>query len=101
MPDPTVRAICAGASAGLVEAFANCPFEVVKVRMQAKSSVRANPTTIRLLNQLLQVYKNTVDATVQIAKGEGVLALYKGIVPQLYRNGVWNGNAKHSIAHCR
>jgi len=49
VPDPTVRAICAGASAGLVEAFANCPFEVVKVRMQAKSSVRAKPTTIRLV----------------------------------------------------
>jgi len=71
----SLRAVSAVASAGLVEAFANCPFEVVKVRMQAKASV----------------YKNTLDATTQIAKGEGVLALYKGLVPQLYRNGVWNG----------
>jgi len=70
-----LRASMAGASAGFVEAFVNCPFEVVKVRMQPTASV----------------YKNTLDATIQTAKQEGIFALYKGLVPQLLRNGVWNG----------
>jgi len=67
----------AGALAGTTEAFANCPFEVVKVRMQAKENAG--------------IYKSTGDATLQIFRQEGVLALYRGFEAQVWRNAVWNG----------
>jgi len=70
-----LRAVVAGAAAGCTEAFVNCPFEVVKVRMQAKTSV----------------YKSTMEAAVSIIRYEGLRGIYKGLVPQLWRNGVWNG----------
>jgi len=67
----------AGALAGMSEVLINCPFEVVKVRMQAKSN--------------LGRYKTSMDCAMQIVKQEGPLALYKGAEPQLFRNGIWNG----------
>jgi len=67
----------AGALAGATEAFANCPFEVVKVRMQAKENAG--------------IYKTTLDATVKIAQQEGIMALYKGFEAQVWRNALWNG----------
>lgn len=67
----------AGAMAGITETFVNCPFEVVKVRLQSKE------------NKAL--YNGVMDAVVKIAKNEGILALYKGFEPQLIRNAVWNG----------
>jgi solute carrier family 25 2-oxodicarboxylate transporter 21 len=70
--------IAAGASAGMTEAVVNCPFELVKVRMQAKSNVG--------------VYKNTFDAAKKILSQEGPLTLYKGFGSMLWRNGVWNGS---------
>jgi len=66
----------AGASAGITEALINCPFEVVKVRMQAVEGAK---------------YKGVLDAVVQTAKTEGVTALYRGLEAQMWRNGVWNG----------
>jgi len=69
--------VIAGASAGMTEAFINCPFEVVKVRMQAKENVG--------------YYNNTLNATIAVVKEEGFFALYKGFEPQVVRNGVWNG----------
>jgi len=70
-----LRAICAGAAAGCTESFINCPFEVVKVRMQAQKSM----------------YKNTIECAASITKNEGIRGIYKGIVPLLWRNGIWNG----------
>eukprot|EP01119_Soliformovum_irregulare_P002406 TRINITY_DN12662_c0_g1_i1.p1 TRINITY_DN12662_c0_g1~~TRINITY_DN12662_c0_g1_i1.p1 ORF type:complete len:287 (-),score=47.46 TRINITY_DN12662_c0_g1_i1:101-961(-) len=67
----------AGVCAGVTEAFINCPFEVVKVRLQSKDNVGQ--------------YKGTVDATLKIAQQEGVLALYRGLEAQITRNAVWNG----------
>jgi len=67
----------AGALAGSTEAFANCPFEVVKVRMQAKENAG--------------IYKSTGDAVVKIAKQEGILTLYRGFEAQVWRNALWNG----------
>uniref|UniRef100_A0A7S1N3K5 Mitochondrial carrier protein n=1 Tax=Eutreptiella gymnastica TaxID=73025 RepID=A0A7S1N3K5_9EUGL len=66
-----------GAAAGSTEAFVNCPFEVVKVRMQAPGSK--------------ELYKSVPDAAKQIVMKEGPTALYKGIEPQIYRNAAWNG----------
>jgi len=70
-------ASAAGALAGATEAFINCPFEVVKVRMISPDA--------------LTLYKSVPDATMKIAAQEGVFALYKGFEAQLWRNVLWNG----------
>jgi hypothetical protein len=44
------------------------------------------------------LYKNTLDATLQLLKSEGVVALYRGLEAQMWRNGVWNGTYFASIA---
>ncbi len=49
---------------GATEAFINCPFEVIKVRMMSTDSLKA--------------YNSVPDATLKIARQEGILALYKG-----------------------
>jgi solute carrier family 25 2-oxodicarboxylate transporter 21 len=67
----------AGAMAGMTETIINCPFELVKVRLQAKE------------NKAL--YGSTINAVFKIVKTEGPLALYKGFEPQNWRNAVWNG----------
>lgn len=80
LPDgslPWHRALLAGALAGSTEAFVNCPFETVKVRMQSKEH--------------LSRYKSTMDCVSQIVRSEGIQALYRGIEPQVWRNAVWNG----------
>jgi solute carrier family 25 2-oxodicarboxylate transporter 21 len=71
------RYFAAGASAGMTEAVVNCPFEVIKVRMQAPGSK--------------ELYKNTMDCAMKIVTQEGPLAVYKGFEPQLWRNAFWNG----------
>jgi solute carrier family 25 2-oxodicarboxylate transporter 21 len=71
------RAAVAGALAGMTEMFVNCPFEVVKVRMQSKEN--------------LSKYSSTMDCLVQTLRAEGPLALYKGAEAQLWRNASWNG----------
>jgi len=70
-------AAVAGALAGASEVLINCPFEVVKVRMQAKEN--------------LGRFKNTADCFFQLLRQEGPLALYKGAEPQCWRNMIWNG----------
>lgn len=71
------RYFMAGASAGMTEAVVNCPFEVVKVRMQAPESKT--------------LYKNTLQCATKLVTQEGPLAIYKGFEPQLWRNAFWNG----------
>jgi len=71
------RYFAAGASAGMTEAIVNCPFEVIKVRMQAPESKT--------------LYNNTFDCARKIVTQEGPLAVYKGFEPQLWRNAFWNG----------
>jgi len=74
----------AGAAAGATEAVINCPFEVVKVRLQAPEA--------------LNLYKNTADAIVKITSSEGYRALYNGFETQLWRNVVWNSAYFGTIA---
>jgi len=73
----TWQHVAAGALAGMTEALANCPFEVVKVRMQAREN--------------LGEYKSTGNALISILRKEGPIALYNGLEPQLWRNAIWNG----------
>jgi solute carrier family 25 2-oxodicarboxylate transporter 21 len=83
----TFGASIAGAGAGITEAFINCPFEVVKVRLQSPDA--------------LSLYKNTFDAAVKIGSQEGPLALYKGLEAQLIRNAVWNAAYFGTINYCK
>jgi solute carrier family 25 2-oxodicarboxylate transporter 21 len=71
-------AAAAGTLAGASECILNCPFEVVKVRMQAPEN-RA-------------LYSSTLDCFSKIVRSEGLFrGLYKGFESQVWRNGVWSG----------
>jgi solute carrier family 25 2-oxodicarboxylate transporter 21 len=74
LPADERKMFLAGLGAGLTEGFVNCPFELVKVRMQQKGSV----------------YKSTMEAATAIVRNEGVTGLYRGLVPQLLRNSNWD-----------
>lgn len=67
----------AGAFAGLPEAVATTPFQVVKCRLQ---NVANN-----------SLYGNTLDCFVKVVRLEGPLALYTGFSTTVHRNAVWNG----------
>jgi len=69
--------LAAGTCAGMTEAVVNCPFELVKVRMQARSN--------------LGLYANSWDAARKIVAIEGYSTLYRGFGSMLWRNGIWNG----------
>jgi len=71
------NAIYCGMGAGVTEAFVVVPFELVKIRLQAKEN--------------MGVYKNTTDALKKILQKEGPLALYKGLESTIWRNASWNG----------
>jgi len=70
-------AISAGVLAGCTEAFVVVPFELVKIRLQAKENAG--------------LYKNTFDAVSKIFQKEGPLAFYKGLESTIWRNAWWNG----------
>jgi len=74
MPHNETKMFSAGLFAGITEALVNCPFEVVKVRMQAKGSK----------------YTSTPNAVYRLLTEEGIESLYKGIVAQTLRNSVWD-----------
>jgi len=77
-------AIMAGMGAGCTEAFVVVPFELVKIRMQARDNVG--------------MYNSSADAVMKIARNEGPLTFYKGLESTLWRNAVWNG-AYFGIIH--
>jgi len=74
LPHDERKMLLAGFGAGVTEAVINCPFELVKVRMQQKGSI----------------YKTTPEAALAIVRAEGLRGLYRGLVPQLYRNANWD-----------
>jgi solute carrier family 25 2-oxodicarboxylate transporter 21 len=84
---PWHRAGLAGALAGTTEAFVNCPFETIKVRMQSKEH--------------LHRYRSTADCLAQLLRSEGVAALYRGLEAQIWRNAAWNGTYFASIGTAR
>jgi len=81
------RASLAGVFAGMTEAVINCPFEVVKVRMQNKDN--------------LNLYRSSGHAAATILRNEGFSALYYGFESMLWRNGIWNGVYFGTINQCR
>ncbi|EGG14146.1 mitochondrial substrate carrier family protein [Cavenderia fasciculata] len=70
------QAICSGIGAGVTEAFIVVPFELVKIRLQAKENAGK--------------YKNTMDCVVKIAKSEGLGGFFKGLESTLWRHALWN-----------
>lgn len=66
----------AGLGAGALAAFTGNPTEVVLIRMQADG--------LKPLGQR-QRYTSAIDAIRRIARGEGVLALWKGAAPTIIR----------------
>jgi len=74
MPNDERKMFLAGLGAGLTEAVVNCPFELVKVRMQQKGSV----------------YRTTFDAALSVVRHEGVTALWRGLAAQMIRNANWD-----------
>ncbi|KAF1937897.1 mitochondrial carrier [Clathrospora elynae] len=69
-------AILAGASAGATESLVVVPFELVKIRLQDKTSTSS--------------YTGLVDCLVKVIHQEGPSALYNGFEATLWRHIVWN-----------
>ncbi|KAG9188138.1 hypothetical protein G6011_02061 [Alternaria panax] len=76
---PTVTqplAILTGASAGATESLVVVPFELLKIRLQDKTSASR--------------YNGLFDCLVKVVHQEGLLALYNGFEATLWRHVVWN-----------
>jgi len=67
--NPLQRFICGGL-AGAASVLGNTPIDVVKTRMQGLDASK---------------YRNSIDCAVQIARNEGFLAFYSGVLPRLVR----------------
>lgn len=70
-------AILTGATAGASEAFVVVPFELVKIRLQDRSSAGK--------------YNGMLDVVKKIVTTEGPLAMYNGLESTLWRHILWNG----------
>lgn len=86
-PENTLRHFFAGACAGMTEILVISPFEVVKVRLQAK--------------ERKSFYKNSFDAFSKMMKTEGPLVFYTGFEAALIRQALWNGPYFASIYKLR
>lgn len=67
-------AILTGATAGATESFVVVPFELIKIRLQDKTTK----------------FNGMVDVTAHIVKNHGVFGLYKGLESTLWRHIMWN-----------
>ncbi|KAA1466910.1 mitochondrial carrier [Dentipellis sp. KUC8613] len=73
--------ILTGCSAGATESFVVVPFELVKIKLQDKSSTFAGP----------------LDVVRHIVKKDGLLGLYAGMEATFWRHVWWNGGYFGSI----
>ncbi|OJA20269.1 hypothetical protein AZE42_04304 [Rhizopogon vesiculosus] len=67
--------ILTGCSAGATESFVVVPFELVKIKLQDKTSTFAGP----------------IDVVKHVIRKEGVLGLYAGMEATFWRHFWWNG----------
>ncbi|KAF9900285.1 hypothetical protein EC991_007658 [Linnemannia zychae] len=72
-----IQAGFVGSMAGATEAFMVTPFELVKVRLQDRSS--------------LKLYTGTIDCMRKVAAQEGVLTFYHGLEATIWRHATWSG----------
>jgi len=77
--------ILTGCSAGATESFVVVPFELVKIKLQDKSSTFAGP----------------IDVLKKVVKKEGLLGLYVGMESTFWRHFWWNGGFFGSIYQVR
>ncbi|KIM89830.1 hypothetical protein PILCRDRAFT_197120 [Piloderma croceum F 1598] len=77
--------ILTGCSAGATESFVVVPFELVKIKLQDKTSTFAGP----------------VDVLKKVVKKEGLLGLYVGMESTFWRHFWWNGGFFGSIYQVR
>ena len=83
-----IVAFLAGVASGPAEALIVQPFQVVKVRMQAKEH--------------LGRYRSSFDCAAQMLRTEGALAFFTtGFGTTIWRNTVWNALYFGSMAHVR
>lgn len=68
--------ILTGATAGATESFVVVPFELVKIRLQDRSSAGK--------------YNGMVDCVTKIVKTEGPLSLFNGLESTMWRHILWN-----------
>ncbi|TVY38773.1 Mitochondrial 2-oxodicarboxylate carrier [Lachnellula subtilissima] len=68
--------VLTGATAGATESFVVVPFELVKIRLQDRTSAGR--------------YSGMIDCVAKIVKQEGPLALYNGLESTLWRHILWN-----------
>jgi len=61
---------------GVVSTVVSCPLDVVKTR---------------LMNSTPGTYRSPGDCFVQLVKEEGLISMWKGIVPTYQRQALWNG----------
>merc|ERR1712098_738625 len=66
--------VLTGATAGATEALVVVPFELVKIRLQDRTSQ----------------YKGMMDVVIKTVKTEGPLALYNGLESTMWRHILWN-----------
>ncbi|EGC32894.1 hypothetical protein DICPUDRAFT_98737 [Dictyostelium purpureum] len=71
------QAIGAGVLAGITEAFIVVPFELVKIRLQAKENMGK--------------YTSTLDCVAKTFRAEGFTGFFKGLESTVWRHACWNG----------
>jgi len=74
-----------GCSAGATESFVVVPFELVKIKLQDKTST----------------FKGPMDVVRQIVRKDGMLGLYAGMESTFWRHVWWNGGFFASIFQVR
>ncbi|KAJ3512703.1 hypothetical protein NLJ89_g3372 [Agrocybe chaxingu] len=67
--------VLTGCSAGATESFVVVPFELVKIKLQDKTST----------------YKGPMDVVKQVIRKDGLLGLYAGMESTFWRHVYWNG----------
>jgi solute carrier family 25 2-oxodicarboxylate transporter 21 len=76
LPERAVVA-CAGGIAGVPEGLVTTPFQVVKVRLQAKENIGR--------------FTGNIDCALQTIRREGLHGIMAGVQTTIWRNSVWNG----------
>ncbi|EAL73305.1 mitochondrial substrate carrier family protein [Dictyostelium discoideum AX4] len=72
-----MQAIGSGVLAGITEAFIVVPFELVKIRLQAKENAGK--------------YTSTMDCVNKTFRAEGLSGFFKGLESTIWRHACWNG----------
>lgn len=71
----------AGACGAIACAYSGNPFDVIKIRLQTQQEFIVNST---------HSYKGPVDCFIKIVKFEGVISLWKGVIPSLTSSMIEN-----------